>query len=65
MKKGHKDENKQRLIIQIFLKQSSQPPSLGLGRNSKAGRGERAFYWKKREGMPRLRLGYGETRQAG
>lgn len=52
MKKGHKDENKQRLSIQIFLKQSSQPPSLGLGRNSKAGRGERAFYWKKGKVCP-------------
>lgn len=39
IKEGHPNEDKQRLFIQSFLQQGSQPPKLVFDRDSKAGRG--------------------------
>lgn len=43
-----RNEDQQTLFIPSWLQQRSQPPSLGFGRDSKAGRGERKLLWEKK-----------------
>lgn len=57
MKKTH-PKKKQQLFIQGSLQQGSQPPSLALGRDSKAGGGGRGVLSEEGGGS---RCGHGEA----
>lgn len=50
--KDHPNENKQCLVVQSLLHQGGQPPSLGLGRDSKVDRGVARIYNRKKGNTP-------------